>query len=132
MIETCIYCQMNTVGEHEYNCPMHPRHSERKTPIHMGSPHIVKNKVTMDIPLTKEDMIDDLGSKLKAKDKTISDLEERIRGLEEVQKSLKLVAKGKVTMDLPQLDIWFIEGKQINSLFKKYHKKEIEIYVRQL
>ena len=43
---------------------------------------------------------------------------------------LEAVAGGKVTMDLPQLKIWFINGKQINSYFQKYRGKEIEILIK--
>ena len=39
------------------------------------------------------------------------------------------VAEGKVTMDLPDLDIWYINGKQINGYFKKYAGKEIIVKV---
>jgi len=40
------------------------------------------------------------------------------------------VASGEVTQDLPKLDIWFINSKQINNLFKKYKGKNIKIYIQ--
>ena len=46
-----------------------------------------------------------------------------------IAKEFKLVASGKVTEDLPQLKIYFINGKQINGLFKKYSGKPISIYI---
>ena len=58
MNEQCMYCMQDTAGNHEYDCPMHPRHWEKRT-YHMGSPHIVP-KVFGNIMLKKEDMIDDL------------------------------------------------------------------------
>jgi hypothetical protein len=41
------------------------------------------------------------------------------------------VIKGKVTKDIPDLDIYFINGKQVNSLFKKFDGKDIEVAVRE-
>ena len=53
MNEQCMYCMQDTAGNHEYDCPMHPRHWEKRT-YHMGSPHIVP-KVFRNIMLKKGD-----------------------------------------------------------------------------
>ena len=41
----------------------------------------------------------------------------------------EVICEGRVTQDLPHLDIWFINGKQINGLFKKYLGGDIRISV---
>lgn len=48
------------------------------------------------------------------------------------KKPVTEIATGKVTQDLSQLDIWFINGKQINSLFKKYNGKSIKIFIEEI
>ena len=44
----------------------------------------------------------------------------------------QIMASGKVTKDIPDLDIYFINGRQVNSLFKKFEGKKIEIAVREV
>ena len=39
------------------------------------------------------------------------------------------IASGQVTQDLSWVNIWFIKGKQINSMFKKYKGQLISIYI---
>ena len=43
--------------------------------------------------------------------------------------SVEKIASGEVTQDLPQLNIWFINKKQINSLFKNYKNELINLYI---
>ena len=38
-------------------------------------------------------------------------------------KSVKIIATGKITEDLPKLRIYFMNGKQINGMFEKYSGK---------
>ena len=47
-----------------------------------------------------------------------------------IAKEFKLVASGKITRECGDLDIFFIDEKQINMMFKKYDGKNIEIYIR--
>lgn len=42
----------------------------------------------------------------------------------------EVVASGKVKAEISELDIYFIEGKQVNSLFGGFEGKNIEIAVR--
>jgi len=90
---------------------------------------------------------------LKAKDKKIKELEEyygeKILELVDInyqverdnnklqveikelkQNQFEVIASGKVTEDLPKLDIYFIKGKQVNSMFKKYSGKNIILGVK--
>ena len=53
---------------------------------------------------------------------------EKIQATKTLQDT-EVIASGKVTKDLPQLDIWFINGKQINGYFKKYNGKNISISI---
>jgi len=46
------------------------------------------------------------------------------------QNQFEVIASGKVTEDLPKLDIYFIKGKQVNSMFKKYSGKNIILGVK--
>jgi hypothetical protein len=49
-----------------------------------------------------------------------------------IAKEFKLVASGGVTRECGDLDIFFIDKKQINMMFKKYDGKNIEIYIREV
>ena len=65
---------------------------------------------------------------IEAKNMRITNQSLRINELK--QNQFEVIASGKVTEDLPKLDIYFIKGKQVNSMFKKYSGKNIILGVK--
>ena len=65
---------------------------------------------------------------IEAKNMRITNQSLRINELK--QNQFEVIASGKVTEDLPKLDIYFIKGKQVNSMFKKYSGKNVKVGVK--
>jgi hypothetical protein len=50
----------------------------------------------------------------------------------DIKSKLKLIAEGKITKECGDLDIFFIDGEQINMKFKKYEGKKIRIWIEEV